>query len=133
MPFLKTSIFLQETHLFFQKTQTLNVFRSRIISVAIFGKFATSWLKKFSKTGSTNVGSFKKAHLANMGWKHKMIWEADFAFRVLNLAQNEINERCHFCKVLLWKPVLDFFLLTSMKGILTKEDVDSFNPQCLAS
>ena len=127
LPFLKTSIFLREAHLLFQKTQTLSVFRSRTISVAIYGKFATSWLKKFSNTGSTNVGSFTKAHLANMGWKHKMIWEEDFAFRFWNLAQNEIEERCHFCKFLLWKPVLDFFLLTSMKEILTK-DVDSFNP-----
>ena len=123
---------MRETHLLFQETQTLSVFRSRTISVSISGKITTSWLKKFSNTGSTNVNSFTKAHLANMGWKHKMIWEEDFAFRILNLAQNEINEGYHFCKFLLSKPVLDFFLLTSMKWILTK-DVDSFNPQCLAS
>ena len=117
LPFLKTSIFLRETHLLFQKTQTLNVFRSRTISVAIYGKFATSWLKKISNAWWTNVGSFTRAHLTNMGWKQELIWEEDFAFRILKMAQIEINERCHFASFLSRKPVLDFFLLTSMKLI----------------
>ena len=38
-----------------------------------------------------------------------MIWEEHLASRILNMAQNEVNERCDFCKLLSWKPVLDFF------------------------
>ena len=124
--------FFREAIILFQETQTLNVFRSRTISVAFYVKFATSWLKNFSDTWSTNVGSLTRAHLANLGQKHELNWEEDFAFRILNLAENGVNERCGFCKFLSWKLVLDFFPLTSMKWILTK-NVDSFNPQCLES
>ena len=65
--------------------------------------------KKISNTWSTNVGSFTRAHLANMGQKHELIWEKDFAFRILKMAEHEISERCEFSKFLSWKPVLNFF------------------------
>ena len=64
--FLKRSFFLRNPSIF-QKAQTLNLFGKSTISVAFYGKFATSWINNFSDTWSTNVGSFTRSHLANMG------------------------------------------------------------------
>ena len=63
----KIHFFFEKTIYFLsQKTQILNVLKTFSTSVATYGKFATNWWKK-SDTWTTDLGSFTRAQLANIG------------------------------------------------------------------
>ena len=108
LPFFKTSIFLRETHLLFQKTQTLNLFRIHTLSVAIYGKFATSWFKHFK-------------HLMNQRWlvyessldKHGVKTGIDlrrrFCFPYLKNGTNWNQWEMSFCKFFVTKTSIRLF------------------------
>ena len=59
--------FFQKTHLFFQKTQILNVLRILSFPVAFYGKFATIQWKKIHVQTREPTSFLARAQLANIG------------------------------------------------------------------
>ena len=84
----KFKIFFRKSHLFFyKKNQFLNVLRTFTILVAFYGKFDCDLMKRIwhSNTWTTDVGSFTRAQLANIGLQKMHLFERKNLFSMLSI------------------------------------------------
>ena len=84
--FEKIQDFFRKSHLFFfWKNPNFERFEIFHYFSRILRQICYNLMEKNSESWTTDVGSFTRAQLANIGLKNELIWEEDFAFIFLRI------------------------------------------------